>query len=92
MLIPVGNGTALVTAKVGDKGCNIGSNRYRTKPFEWNFRNHVESVLSKQGCNGGACHGARAGRKGFRLTLFGFDVDADYSYLTRQALGVRHAE
>ena len=59
------------------------------KPFQWSFRNHVESVLSKQGCNGGACHGARAGQKGFRLTLFGFDVDADYTYLTRQAVGRR---
>ena len=32
---------------------------------------------------------ARAGQKGFRLTLFGFDVDADYTYLTRQAVGRR---
>ena len=46
-------------------------------------------MLSKQGCNAGACHGARAGQKGFRLTLFGFDVDADYTYLTRQAVGRR---
>jgi hypothetical protein len=59
------------------------------QPFQWSFRNHVESVLSKQGCNAGSCHGARAGQKGFRLTLFGFDVDADYTYLTRQAVGRR---
>jgi hypothetical protein len=58
-------------------------------PFTWSFRNHVESVLSKAGCNGGACHGARAGQKGFRLTLFGYDLDADYTYLTRQATGRR---
>lgn len=90
VLIPVGNGTALVTAKVGDKVATTEVTvTGQDKPFEWNFRNHVESVLSKQGCNGGACHGARAGQKGFRLTLFGFDVDADYSYLTRQALGRR---
>lgn len=57
--------------------------------FRWSFRNHVESVLSKAGCNGGACHGARAGQNGFRLTLFGFDLAADYSYLTRQARGRR---
>ena len=57
--------------------------------FVWNFRNHVESVLSKTGCNSGACHGARAGQKGFRLTLFGFNLEADYAYLTRQARGRR---
>ena len=38
---------------------------------------------------GGACHGARAGQKGFRLTLFGFDLAADHAYLTRQARGRR---
>ncbi|MBB75538.1 MAG: S-layer protein [Planctomycetaceae bacterium] len=59
------------------------------QPFVWNFRNHVESVLSKTGCNSGACHGARAGQKGFRLTLFGFNLEADYAYLTRQARGRR---
>ncbi len=90
LVLPVGNGTALITAKVGDRIATAEVTvTGQELPFEWNFRNHVESVLSKQGCNGGACHGARAGQKGFRLTLFGFDVDADYSYLTRQALGRR---
>ncbi|MCI0359928.1 MAG: DUF1553 domain-containing protein [Planctomycetaceae bacterium] len=88
--IPVGNGTATITAKVGDESAAahvVVTNM--DQPIQWSFRNHVESVLSKQGCNAGACHGARAGQKGFRLTLFGFDVDADYTYLTRQAVGRR---
>jgi hypothetical protein len=88
--VPVGNGSATITATVGDQSATatvVVANH--DQPFAWSFRNHVESVLSKQGCNGGACHGARAGQKGFRLTLFGFDVDADYSYLTRQAVGRR---
>src|SRR5262249_32117386 len=88
--IPVANGKAILRAMAGDQTATAevtvsGMDR----PFHWSFRNHVESVLSKQGCNGGACHGARAGQKGFRLTLFGFDVDADYTYLTRQAVGRR---
>ncbi len=41
------------------------------QPFVWSFRNHVESVLSKTGCNSGACHGAFAGKKGFKLSLRG---------------------
>lgn len=88
--IPVGNGAATITARVGDQSAAaqvVVTNM--DKPFQWSFRNHVESVLSKQGCNAGSCHGARAGQKGFRLTLFGFDVDADYTYLTRQAVGRR---
>jgi hypothetical protein len=92
--IPVGNGSAEIVATIGEgtSAKTAKSNVTVTnfdKPFTWNFRNHVETVLSKQGCNGGACHGARAGQKGFRLTLFGFDVDADYNYLTRQAVGRR---
>ncbi len=39
--------------------------------FDWSFRNHVEPVLAKQGCNSGACHGALAGKGGFRLSLRG---------------------
>ncbi len=90
MAVPVANGRAQIIAEAA--GQTVTAEVVVTnidKPFQWSFRNHVESVLSKQGCNTGACHGARAGQKGFRLTLFGFDVDADYSYLTRQAVGRR---
>jgi hypothetical protein len=88
--VPIANGKTTITATVGEKTATadvIVSGM--DQPFQWSFRNHVETVLSKQGCNAGACHGARAGQKGFRLTLFGFDVDADYTYLTRQAVGRR---
>ncbi|HZL87260.1 MAG TPA: DUF1549 domain-containing protein [Pirellulaceae bacterium] len=88
--VPVANGKATITAKAGDNAATAEVTvTGMDQPFTWSFRNHVESVLSKQGCNAGACHGARAGQKGFRLTLFGFDVDADYTYLTRQAIGRR---
>ena len=55
----------------------------------WSFRNHVEPVLTKVGCNSGACHGAAAGKNGFRLTLRGYAPEVDYDVLTRQALGRR---
>jgi hypothetical protein len=53
------------------------------------FRNHVIPVLTKTGCNSGPCHGAAAGKNGFALTLRGYDPEADYSTLTRQASGRR---
>ncbi len=53
------------------------------------FRNQVIPVLTKMGCNQGACHGALAGKNGFKLTLRGYDPDADYDTLTRQAVGRR---
>jgi hypothetical protein len=53
------------------------------------FRNNVQPVLSKAGCNAGACHGAAAGQNGFRLSLRGYDDQGDYITLTRQSLGRR---
>ena len=55
----------------------------------WNFRNDVIPVLTKAGCNQGACHGALAGKGGFKLTLRGYDPEVDYDVLTRQATGRR---
>lgn len=40
-------------------------------------------ILTKAGCNMGACHGANAGRGGFDLSLLGYEPDGDYLALTR---------
>jgi hypothetical protein len=56
---------------------------------DWSFRNHVEPTLTRNGCNSGACHGALAGKGGFKLSLRGYDPEADHFVLTRQALGRR---
>ena len=58
-------------------------------PFIWSFRNNVIPVLTKVGCNQGACHGALAGKNGFKLTLRGYDPDVDYDTLTRQSVARR---
>lgn len=55
----------------------------------WSFRNNVQSVLARQGCNMGACHGALAGKGGFRLSLRGYDADADFAAIAREARGRR---
>ncbi len=49
------------------------------------FRNHVIPALTKAGCNQGACHGAAAGKNGFRLSLRGYDAELDYVRVTREA-------
>lgn len=53
------------------------------------FRNNVQPILAKFGCNSGACHGAAAGQNGFRLSLRGYDDEGDYLSLTRHAFGRR---
>jgi hypothetical protein len=56
---------------------------------EISFRNDVLPVLTKQGCNAGACHGALAGKGGFRLSLRGYDPASDHYNITRDAKGRR---
>jgi hypothetical protein len=53
------------------------------------FRTEVAPLLSKAGCNMGACHGNSSGKGGFRLSLRGDDPDFDFQSLTRESLGRR---
>jgi len=62
---------------------------FAEEPAEMSFRHDVLPVLSKLGCNSGACHGALAGKGGFRLSLHGYDPAGDHFNITRQARGRR---
>lgn len=53
------------------------------------FRNTVQPILAKFGCSSGACHGAAAGKNGFKLSLRGYDDFGDYLAITRGAQGRR---
>ena len=60
-----------------------------TSPSRLSFRNDVQPILTKRGCNSGACHGAAAGKGGFKLSLRGYDTPRDYLAITRDARGRR---
>lgn len=93
--VPLADGKTTITATVASgklAGASTAAEVVVTgfaEPFAWSFRNHVQSVLTKAGCNSGACHGAAAGKKGFKLSLRGYDPQRDYLTLTRQSLGRR---
>ncbi len=53
------------------------------------FRHDILPIFSKANCNGGGCHGALAGKGGFRLSLFGYDPETDHLAITRDAQGRR---
>ncbi len=53
------------------------------------FARHVLPILSKLGCNSGACHGALAGKGGFQLSLNGYNPKGDHFSITQQSLGRR---
>ncbi len=53
------------------------------------FATEIMPVLTKAGCNTGACHGAAAGRGGFHLSLLGGDAAADYESIVHAFEGRR---
>ena len=53
------------------------------------FLNEVMPLLTKAGCNQGACHGKGAGQNGFRLSLRGYAPDQDHRWITREFLARR---
>jgi hypothetical protein len=61
----------------------------RASTAEISFRREVMAVLSKAGCNMGACHGNQNGKGGFRLSLRGQDPEFDFASLTRDLSGRR---
>ena len=52
-------------------------------------RNDVMAVISRAGCNAGACHGNASGKGGFKISLRGEDPAGDYLVFTRELFGRR---
>ncbi len=46
-------------------------------------------VFSRHGCNNTNCHGSLNGKAGFKLSLFGYDPDADYEAIVHASDGRR---
>lgn len=90
VLRPVANGSTTISVAVGDQKTDLQVRVSEMESsHEWSFRNHVQSIITKSGCNSGACHGALAGKGGFKLSLRGYDTDRDHHTITRQARGRR---
>lgn len=60
-----------------------------THPTHVDFDTEIVPILTKAGCNTGACHGAAAGRGGFRLSLFGSDPVFDHRSIALELEGRR---
>ncbi len=53
------------------------------------FSPDVITILTIKGCNSSNCHGAIAGKSGFKLSLFGYDVKADHDMMVKAHDGRR---
>ncbi len=53
------------------------------------FERDVEPILTRLGCNAGACHGKARGQNGFQLSLLGFDPVFDHAAIAKEARGRR---
>jgi Protein of unknown function (DUF1549)/Protein of unknown function (DUF1553)/Protein of unknown function (DUF1800)/Bacterial Ig-like domain (group 2) len=87
---PQGNGEGVIELRYPAQGTITARREVRvttrgTAPAPpVSFVNEVIPALTHAGCNQGACHGSHAGKGGFRLSLLGFDPDADFIALTRE--------
>jgi hypothetical protein len=90
IVLPASDGKSTLKASLGGVQASAGIEVTQyTAPVIFSFRNQVIPVITKVGCNSGPCHGAAAGKNGFKLTLRGFDPETDYYTLTHQSLARR---
>ncbi|MHC4878475.1 MAG: DUF1553 domain-containing protein [Planctomycetota bacterium] len=58
-------------------------------PRSLHFENDILPVFARFGCNTSGCHGKAEGQAGFKLSIFGFDPDADLAALSQEGRGRR---
>ncbi len=53
------------------------------------FKQDVLPILTRSGCNTGACHGKLSGQNGFRLSLRGYAPQWDHEWISQEVSGRR---
>jgi hypothetical protein len=91
LVIPLKDGTATVSARTTNglaAGIKVVVEKYSDVPLI-NFPNQIVPIFTKNGCNGGGCHGKSGGQNGFKLSLLGFEPQEDFEHLVKEARGRR---
>jgi hypothetical protein len=89
-LLAAGNGTAniRVTANGTTRTVPVRVTVVVDRPAI-GFTEHVMPIISKAGCNAGACHASQFGKGGFKLSVFAYAPDEDYRAIVRDGMGRR---
>jgi len=80
---PVADGKATIIAQIGESSTRVPVEVTRTDSTSVNFAVDVVPVLSKTGCNQGACHASQYGKGKFKLSLFGYAPEQDHPQFVR---------
>ncbi|MGD9723087.1 MAG: DUF1549 domain-containing protein [Pirellulales bacterium] len=87
---PAANGSTQVVVKVGGHEQSVPVQVVGQETTDRiSFQYGTLAVLSKQGCNMGACHGSPSGKGGFRMSLRAYDPALDIETLVREAFNRR---
>jgi Protein of unknown function (DUF1553)/Protein of unknown function (DUF1549) len=87
---PAADGDATITVEAAGRIATVAVKVKGAKAEEpVSFTREVVPILTRAGCNQGACHGAALGRGGFRLSLLGYDPTFDHSQIVQSAEGRR---
>ncbi len=90
IVVAEGDGTATIRVEFeGARGEAIVEVSGAREPLRPTFERDVMPVLTRAGCNAGACHGKARGQNGFQLSLLGFDPDFDHAAIAREGRGRR---
>ncbi|XZE21691.1 DUF1549 domain-containing protein [Pirellulaceae bacterium SH449] len=86
---PLESGQTTLQVKLADHLAEIPVSVALDGESNMDFVRDVNPVLSRLGCNSGTCHGAQAGKNGFKLSLRGYDPLFDIRSLADDLAGRR---
>ncbi|NQU48353.1 MAG: DUF1553 domain-containing protein [Planctomycetes bacterium] len=87
---PLANGVSVLELRVDHLTIEIPVKVLNLEQtYHPSFIRDVQPVLSRIGCNSGSCHGSADGKNGFKLSLRGYDPQADLIALTDDLAGRR---
>ena len=90
LLRPIADGSGELNFRVGDKSLVVPvAVTGQKEAYKVGFVHDIMPLMSRIGCNAGTCHGAQAGKNGFKLSLRGYDPLFDHQALTDDLEGRR---
>ena len=90
LIRPITDGSGELKFRVADKSLAVPITVTGQKDaYKVGFVHDIMPLMSRIGCNAGTCHGAQAGKNGFKLSLRGYDPLFDHQALTDDLEGRR---